>query len=181
LKFEATPRPQVEALKLKPVRIGLWDRYGGSMPSGWLRWLLEQFEFPFEVVYPARLDGGNLASQFDVLIFVTGAIPVSAVWEAETGGRPMGEPEIAAIPAEYRDRVGSVTIAKTVPELKKFLEAGGTVLAIGTSTAFGWHLGLPITSALTEKLSDGTERALPREKYYVPGSILRARVDTSNP
>ena len=23
----------------------LWDRYGGSMPSGWTRWILEQFEF----------------------------------------------------------------------------------------------------------------------------------------
>ena len=40
-------------MKLKPVRIGLWDQYGGSMPSGWTRWLLEQYEFPFEVVYPA--------------------------------------------------------------------------------------------------------------------------------
>ena len=41
-------------------RIGLWDQYGGSMPSGGLRWLLEQFEFPFELVYPQTLDAGNL-------------------------------------------------------------------------------------------------------------------------
>ena len=46
------PRPPGELMKLKPVRIGLWDTYGGSMPSGWTRWLLEQFEFPFEVVFP---------------------------------------------------------------------------------------------------------------------------------
>ncbi len=43
--------PSEYALQLHPVRIGLWDRYGGSMPSGWTRWLFEQFEFPFEVVY----------------------------------------------------------------------------------------------------------------------------------
>ena len=36
-------------MKLKPVRIGLWDQYGGSMPSGWTRWIFEQCEFPFEV------------------------------------------------------------------------------------------------------------------------------------
>ncbi|KAK0358345.1 hypothetical protein LTR94_035779, partial [Friedmanniomyces endolithicus] len=36
-------------MALKPVRIGLVDRYGGAMSSGWTRWLLEQFEFPFEV------------------------------------------------------------------------------------------------------------------------------------
>jgi hypothetical protein len=37
---------------MQPVHVGLWDQYGGSMPSGWTRFLMEQFEFPFEVVYP---------------------------------------------------------------------------------------------------------------------------------
>ena len=54
LSFDAVAsRPAGDAMKLKPVRIGLWDQYGGSMPSGWTRWLFEQYEFPFEVVYPA--------------------------------------------------------------------------------------------------------------------------------
>ena len=35
-------------LELAPARVALWDRYGGSMPSGWTRWILEQFEFPFD-------------------------------------------------------------------------------------------------------------------------------------
>ena len=48
------------------------DQYGGSMPSGWTRFVLEQFEFPFEVVYPKALDAGNLTSQYDVLIFPSG-------------------------------------------------------------------------------------------------------------
>ena len=44
----------VNGTKLAPVRIGLWDRYGGSMPSGWTRWILERSEFPFEVVHTRR-------------------------------------------------------------------------------------------------------------------------------
>ena len=60
------------------MRIGLWDRYGGSMPSGWTRWLFEQYEFPFDVVYPQTLDAGNLNAKFDVLVFVDGAIPERA-------------------------------------------------------------------------------------------------------
>ncbi len=43
-------KPAGEILKLKPARIALYDQYGGLAPSGWTRWLLEQFEFPFEVV-----------------------------------------------------------------------------------------------------------------------------------
>ena len=66
--------PGGQALKLKPVRIGLYDQYGGSMPSGWTRWLFEQYEFPFEVVFPPTLDAGDLKTKFDVLVFPDGAI-----------------------------------------------------------------------------------------------------------
>ena len=53
-------KPSGEALRLKPVRVGLVDVYGGSMPSGWIRWMLEQpFPTTFEVVYPPALDAGN--------------------------------------------------------------------------------------------------------------------------
>ena len=51
-------------------RIGLWDQYGGSMESGWTRWILEQFEFPFERVFAPELDAGNLNAKYDVLVFV---------------------------------------------------------------------------------------------------------------
>ena len=45
------------------------------MPSGWTRWIFEQYEFPFEVVYPGTLDAGNLNAKYDVLVFVDGGIP----------------------------------------------------------------------------------------------------------
>jgi hypothetical protein len=181
LKFEGiSAKPQGEALKLRPLRIGLWDRYGGSMPSGWTRFLLEKFEFPFTVVYPATLDAGDLASKFDVLIFVTGGIPgrdARTQVENASDQTPLAE----RIPPEYRERLGSVTVAKTVPQLRRFLDAGGTVISVGTSTVLAYHAGLPIVNALTEKLPDGTERPLPRERLFIPGSILQARVDNTNP
>jgi hypothetical protein len=183
LNFDSlSNKPSGDAFKLRPLRIGLWDRYGGSMPSGWLRWLLERFEFPFTVVYPQSLDAGGLASKFDVLIFVTGAIPARDPRGGGGGENPFDRtPTAESIPAEFRERLGSVTVAKTVPALRQFVEAGGTVISIGTSTSFGTHAGLPMTSALLEKLADGSERPLPREKLYIPGSILQMRVDNTNP
>jgi hypothetical protein len=169
--------PASESTALAPVRIGLWDRYGGSMPSGWTRWLLEQFEFPHAVVYAKTIDVGNLKNTFDVLIFVDDAIPASDPKEGNTIAPPIN-PE--TIPAEYHERLGALSVAKTVPALKEFLEAGGTVLAIGSSTVLATHLGLPIRSALVE-VANGVERPLPAEKFYVPGSILQARVDSSHP
>ena len=174
LTFEATAsEPESDALMLRSLRVGLWDRYGGSMPSGWTRFMLENFEFPHEVVYAQALDEGNLEERFDVLIFVDGGIPARD---------PSGSPRVPELlPEEYEDALGRVTISETVPRIREFLEAGGTVLAIGDSTILAQHLGLPISDALVEKLPDGGERPLPREKFYVPGSVLRAQVDNSNP
>jgi Zinc carboxypeptidase len=179
LTFDAVPsRPAGEAMKLKPVRIGLWDQYGGSMPSGWTRWLFEQYEFPFEVVFPGTLDAGNLGAKYDVLVFVDGAIPER---DAATGGGFGAQPPADAIPAEFRGWLGRVSVSKTVPEIRKFAENGGTVLTIGSSTVLGHHLGLPVRDALVERIAGGAERQLPREKFYVPGSILEARIDNTQP
>jgi hypothetical protein len=169
-----------EALKLRPVRIGLWDQYGGSMASGWARWLLEQYEFPFQVVFPPALDAGSLRAAYDVLIFVSGAIPREDR-KPEEEFRFFAPPKPEDVPEEYRGRLGRVTVATTVPLLRQFLEEGGTILAIGGSTSIGFHAGLPIADPLLERRPDGTEIRLPKEKYYVPGSILQAKVDTHHP
>jgi hypothetical protein len=70
-----------------------------------------------------------------------------------------------------------VTIDKTVPQIKAFIEAGGTVMTIGSSTALARHLGLPLENAIV----DNSGRPLVRDRFYVPGSVLRAKLDTSKP
>jgi hypothetical protein len=162
LTFTPVSQPPAGGRRLRPVRIGLWDRYGGSVDSGWIRWLFERYEFPFEIVYPPTLDAGDLNAKFDVLIFPTEAIPVRDV---DAPAAP------ANVPEEYRGRFGSVTVARTVPALKAFVEGGGTLIAIGSSTTVAKHFGLPVSGAID----------LPRSKFYVPGSILRVSVDTANP
>ena len=167
--------PDAAALELKRVRIGLWDRYGGSMPSGWTRWLLEQFEFSsFEVVFPQRLDQGDLGRDFDVLIFPDGAIPASDRGDDEDGFRGR-DPE--NVPPAYRSWLGSVTVDKTVPRLLEFLERGGTVITIGSSASLARHAGLPVV----EHVADSSGRRVSRQDFYVPGSVLEIAVDTMRP
>src|SRR6185437_5612909 len=37
LSFDSVAsKPTGDAYKLRALRVGLWDRYGGSMPSGWV-------------------------------------------------------------------------------------------------------------------------------------------------
>jgi hypothetical protein len=172
------------ATRLRAPRIGLWDQYGGSMPSGWTRWILEQFEFPFERVFPQELDAGGLADRYDVLIFVTGAIPAEGGAGSSTGsgqaggGRGGGAgPDPPDVPDEYRAHLGRITAEQTIPRLREFAEAGGTIVAIGSSAAnLAAHFQLPVENHLVEK-----GEPLPRSRYFVPGSVLQARVDVAHP
>ena len=176
LTFEGNRVAPKDTRKLTAARVGLWDVYGGSMPSGWTRWILEQFEFPFTRVFAPALDAGALNASYDVLVFPTGAIP------GERGGRGGGggglaEAMPANLPAEFAGQPGRVTVDRTIPRLREFVENGGTIIAIGSSAAnLATAFKLPIENKLVE---NGTP--LPRTKFYVPGSLLTAAVDVSNP
>ncbi len=177
------------SIKLRRPRIALADQYGGSMPSGWTRYVLEQFEFPFEVVYPKSLEAGNLASRFDVIIFPSGVGPAPASTGRGRGGAPGGgggrggaNVDESDIPDQYRPMLGSFNGPQVAPALKAFVDAGGTIVAVGRSTTnLSQLFGLPIANHLIERSTDGISRPVPVEKYYVPGSVLRVAVDNTAP
>jgi len=139
---------------------------------------LEQFEFPFQRIFAQQLDAGNLNAGFDALIFVDGAFPepgAGGPGGGGGGGGAGGNAPIQDLPEEYRNQVGNITPEKTIPKVRSFLEAGGTVVAIGSSAvALAHHLNLPVEDHLSESGSP-----LPRTKYYVPGSLLQVRLDTT--
>ncbi|MEO7457160.1 MAG: peptidase, partial [Gemmatimonadaceae bacterium] len=177
VSFEGVPAMPEGARNVRAPRIGLWDTYGGSMTAGWTRWILEQFEFPFERVFAPALDRGSLNDKFDVLVFVDGAIPGTSSRRGGGGGAAANDTVIPYLPAEYRDQVGRMSIDRTLPRIREFIEKGGTVVTIGSSaTNLAAFLKLPIESQLAE---NGV--ALPRTKFYVPGSVLSARVKTDDP
>ncbi len=177
--YAVRAKPAGEALALKPVRIGLVDVYGGSMPSGWNRWLFEQFEAPFEVVYPQRLDAGDLGRDYDVLVFADGVIP-SPQGGPFRSGRTSPQPDAADIPAEYRPWLGTITDEKTLPQVADFMRNGGTVITIGSSSRLATAIGAPVEVAVARR-EGGKLTALPSKEFYIPGSVLRAKVDNRQP
>ena len=171
LDFHAVAAPRTETLRLRRPRVALWDRYGGSIPSGWTRKILEDFGFDFEVIFSAEIAEGDLRRRFDVLILEDGAVP------PPTGGGAYGslyEPN--RVPAEYRDRIGSITAVQGVPEILDFARAGGTVIAVGSSSWLGQYAGLPLSDHLVEN-----GRPLSGEQYYTPGSIHSLKIEHDSP
>ena len=161
--------PRGEKLALKPVRVGIVDRYGGVMSAGWTRWLMEQFEFDYKVVYPQRLDAGDLAKDFDVLVFTDGVLPPEK-------GAARSQPKAADIPEAFRPWLGEITADKSLPQVATFMRQGGSVVAIGESTRLAALTGAPVADALVEG-----DKPLSRNKFYIPGALLAVQTDNTEP
>jgi hypothetical protein len=107
------------------------------------------------------------------------------------GGGGDAEPPATAGAAASNDRdlrslcevtTGTGGGAGAEANVKKFVEAGGTVIAAGSSARTITELtGLPVSDYLVERQPGQEERALSSDKFYVPGSVLRVAVDPAAP
>ncbi|HTH38503.1 MAG TPA: hypothetical protein VL572_11075, partial [Pyrinomonadaceae bacterium] len=74
-----------------------------------------------------------------------------------------------SMPDEYTGGVGKEGVAN----LRKFVEAGGTLVFLNRSSDFAIdQFKLPVINVT---------RGLSRKDFYIPGSILRTELDTSHP
>jgi len=169
-----TAKPTNMNDKIMPQRIALWDKYGGSMSSGWVRWIFEKYNFPFQLIYAKEIDASNLKDKYDVIVFVEGAIPSL---KSELGNSyEEKEPKAEDIPEMYQATLGKITAEKSIPALNAFLQNGGTIITIGSSANLAYHLNLPVKNALVEMVA-GKEKTLPGEKFYIPGSVMQITLD----
>ena len=170
-------RPSALTGKLSPLRVAIWDMYGGSISAGWLKWIMEQHNFTFKTLYVNEINAGDLRKKYDVIIFVGGAIPALSP-RGQFSVRDTTRPR--DIPAEYRSQWGRISADTSIVAIKKFMESGGTVVTIGTSTNLAYHLKLGVSNALVEMRNDKLV-PLSAEKFYIPGSVMRVRIDSDRP
>ena len=192
---------------LRAPRIALFDTYGGGMPSGWTRLILENFEFPYEVVYPPDLDRGGLRAKYDVIVFNDAGAPPGggagrgaaaaagaggAVGQgrgagagggagggaAGRGGQAGGRAGFTPAPTpEEFTRRQGAVTAQTMAQVRQFVEEGGSVIAIG-GVADAYAQQFGLP--VTSHLVENGQ-PLSREKFYAPGCVLQMAVDPANP
>jgi len=199
LGLRATPAERGDdgAASLQRARVGLFDVYGGHMGTGWDQWLLEQYEFPVELVWGERVEQGDLRRDFDVLIFHTG-LPGPRDLEAAARRRTASKHEELqdALPpfqdwSDLEARAVRLTGESALPAIREFVQAGGTLIALGGEVdKVVRHFDLPVKVGAYVELDPevvgengepgDTERRTTRDEYYVPGSLLAIEVDTDH-
>ncbi len=152
------------ARALRKPRVAIYKPWNASMDEGWTRWLLEEYGFGVATLDNAALKKGALRDSYDALILPD--IPAASIATGRAGERDEYQ---APVPPEYAGGIGT----EGAQALAKFVEGGGTLIALDSATAWAIEqLKLPVRNALA---------SVKRPEFDVPGSLLRARVDTSTP
>src|SRR5262249_14378118 len=138
--------------------------------EGWTRWIFEQWGVDYTSLENKDVKGGNLRAKFDAIV-----LPQQGARQI-TNGFAQG-----AMPPEYVGGLG----ADGAAALKTYVEAGGTLVALDSASM--WPIQafeLPVKNVL-EGLSGGGEGGgnvgPDSAAFYAPGSIVRTKVDTTNP
>ena len=149
--------PGVELFPLEPVRVGLYKSFVASMDEGWTRWLLESYEYDLASLSDDDVRSGDL-SRLDVIV-----LPHQSA-EAILQGHAPG-----TMPEEFTGGLG----LEGSLALHRFVEEGGTLVALdGASDFVISQFGLPLRNVTAE---------LAARRFFIPGSLIRATVDTAHP
>ena len=165
-------------------RIALWDTPTGSMPSGWTRFLLERFEFPFTIVCGAGFDDTALRVEVRRHRPAVGRGAScrrrrrSWRWwwrwrRRRRAGRgsarqPSSDPDLRSL---CEVTTGTGTGATAEANVRKFVEAGGVVIAAGSSARIDRRrrCELPVSDYLVERQPGQPDRALEQRQVLRPG------------
>jgi hypothetical protein len=130
-----------------------------AMDEGWTRWVLDRQECTgYRSIGDSQIRAGNLNKDLETII-----IPDQSRNDILNGYRADSRPP------EYTGGLGE----EGVKALREFVEQGGTLVCLNRASDFAIEqFKLPVKDVV-----DG----LPRTDFYVPGSILRIELETSDP
>lgn len=149
--------PGVVMHRLSTTRVAMYKSWVANMDEGWTRWLLEQYGFEPTTLQDEDIRSSDL-SQFDVII-----LPHQSA-DQILNGHPVG-----TMPEPY---VGGLGLAGSL-RLKEFVESGGTLVALDGASDFAIEqFGLPLENSVAGVASS---------TFFIPGSLVRAKVDTDHP
>jgi hypothetical protein len=153
--------------KLSAPRVGLYKPWLASMDEGWTRFTLEQYGFEPKSLDNKTIRAGGLREAFDAIVLPDVNKDVMAA------GKPKREEGEMRYFAEFPPEYAGGLEKEGAKALKDFVEAGGTLLAMGASNEY-------LLEELNLPVRNGVGRPRPDE-FGSPGSLLRAEVTPDHP
>jgi hypothetical protein len=146
-------------------RLGIYQSWVPNMDEGWLRWVLEKYEFQFKMLHNSEIKAGDLISRYNTIIIPNMSLAILIEGRKEE------------VPPQYRGGIGQEGISN----LEEFVQKGGKLITIGHSSELPIkYFNLKVKNLLSWR---GYRRQQSNDKdtIFCPGSILKVKIDNSHP
>ncbi len=126
-------------------RVAIYSQWSGTQNLGWYRLTFDEFGIPFDLIYKEQVKAGKLRDKYDVILIAEQNLSRQTVMQAPAA-RPQpykknDKYKFLGMYGETDDMSGGMGQAG-VDAFAAFLEAGGTLIAVGESARlpieFGW-------------------------------------------
>ena len=162
--------PSVPTHAADPPRIAIFSSWTGTQDTGWVRFTFDRFGVPYDVIYKERVTRASLRVDYDVIVMPSQTLNRQAVFQP---------PAARAVPymkdAKYKflgmygespDITGGFG-GEGVDAFVRFLDEGGTLIAMGNAVRFPTELGLARTV---------DSSASPSAHFYAPRPLVQAEI-----
>jgi hypothetical protein len=162
--------PSVTLHDADAPRIAMYSSWNGTQEIGWVRFTFDKFGIPYDLIYKERVKKGNLRADYDVIVMPTQQANRQAVFQPPAA-RPVPymkdeKYKFLGMYGESPDISGGMG-GEGVDAFAKFLDAGGTLIAMGNAVRFPTDLGF----ARTVDASGTTS-----EQFYAPRPIVNGEI-----
>ncbi len=162
--------PTVAMHEADVPRVAMYSSWNGTQEIGWVRFTFDKFGIPYDLIYKERVKKGNLRADYDVIVMPTQQANRQAVFQPPAA-RPVAytkDPKYTFLGmyGDSPDITGGMG-GEGVDAFAKFLESGGTLIAMGNAVRFPTELGFARTVDATGNTS---------ADFYAPRPIVNAEV-----
>jgi glutamine amidotransferase-like uncharacterized protein len=151
-------KPEGALHELEQPRVGIYKSWVPSMDEGWTRWVLNEYDVPVDTLHDADVRDGNLSPYTSIIL------PHHYSTDVLLHGHEAG-----SMPEQYTGGLG----LEGALALEQYVANGGNIVAFDGAGVFAIEqFGLPVRD-----VTDG----VPSSEFFIPGSLIRATVNTEHP
>ncbi len=148
-------KPKAKSQSIKKFKVGIYKSWVANKDEGWTRWMLREHAFDLDSLQDADIRLGNLAKYAAIII------------PSQRSGSIMHGHNVSRMPKEYTGGIG----LDGTKMFEMYVKNGGTLITFDQASDFAIdQFGLPIVN-VTKNLSN--------KQFFIPGSLIRAKVDTT--
>jgi len=163
--------PRVKMHEAALPRMAVFSTWGSTEKVGWVRYALDHYKTPYDLIFKEQVRQGNLRARYDVIVIpMQGKSSKDIVYDVPMKGKPLAYEKTDQF--RYLGDYGSSPDIRGgmglegLTELRKFVEQGGTLITLGSASA------VPVDFGLVPDVTDSK----PAKGFYAAGPVVQTKV-----